>query len=139
MTNEHRQWIAAYVAAQPDRFVRGKCAAATLAMAAAFPELRRAGGIVEVEWPGAVPPIRKEQHWWCVARDGSIVDPTISQFALPPTSVDYEEIDIADPAARERMPTGRCLNCGKDTYLGRDVCNQECADAFALDCMGSLR
>lgn len=128
MSDAHTEWIRSYVARTP--FVRGKCATATTEMVAAFPELRRVGGLVEVEWPGATRPVRKEQHWWCVAPDGEIIDPTVSQFAIPPFSDDYEELDLTSEEARARVPTGRCVSCGEDAFGGEVTCSDECAAAY---------
>jgi len=115
----HDEWIERYVSAQPGRFVRGKCDAATRAMVAVFPELRRACGFAHSAW-GA------DQHWWCVAFDGWIVDPTASQF---PSAVDYEEIDPATD--RDRVPTGVCMNCGDHVFLHATFCGESCRAAAA--------
>lgn len=117
---EYAAWIEAYVARHTNRFVRGKCATATEEMVKAFPELRRVGGFVDVEWG-------RDQHWWCVAPDGSIVDPTVEQFGLWP--VQYEELDLNDPATRARIPTGKCMDCGHEVYGGATFCNEACEAA----------
>lgn len=107
------EWIERYVSAQPDRFVRGKCDAATRAMVAEFPELRRACGFAHTTW-GA------DQHWWCVTPDGRVVDPTVSQFPM----VTYEEIDpVAD---RDLIPTGVCMDCGDSVFAHATFCSEPC-------------
>lgn len=117
----YADWIAAYVA-RHNGFVRGKCAQAVEMMVAAFPELRRAGGFAHVSWG-------RDQHWWCVAPDGLIVDPTVQQFGPPGTPIRYEELDLNDPATRARVPTGKCMDCGGDVYGGDTFCSTECAAA----------
>lgn len=119
----YAEWIANYVASKRG-FVRGKCAEATITMVAAFPELRRAAGFVHVLWPTG--PAR-EQHWWCIAPDGTVVDPTRAQFALV---FEYEELNLDDPETHKRVPTGVCCNCGEDTYEGREVCSDVCSRAY---------
>lgn len=118
MRDEYRAWIEAYVASIPNGFVRGVCADATQLMAAEFPELRRVAGFAHVSWG-------RDQHWWCVAPDGTIVDPTVSQF--PGRAVDYEELDLEKD--QERIPTGVCMDCGDDTYGGKLFCSTRCENA----------
>lgn len=112
----YADWIEDYVSRQPDRFVRGKCAEATQLMVEAFPELRRVAGFVHCTWG-------RDQHWWCAAPDGSVVDPTKSQFQLV---FEYEELDLADPEAVKRIPTGMCPNCGGEVYEGASICSPRC-------------
>lgn len=122
MNEAYDRWIQAYVA-RYNGFVRGKCQPATLEMQAAFPELRIAAGFAHVSWG-------RDQHFWCVAPDGSVVDPTAAQFQLP---IHYEELDLNDPKTRELVPIGKCMNCGEETYvasLSADMCSQKCADDF---------
>jgi hypothetical protein len=118
--DEYREWIERYVIEQPQGFVRGKCTEATIAMAAAFPELMRVAGFVYCAWG-------RDEHWWCVAPDGTIVDPTVSQFAGP---VSYEALDLNDPSHVARIPTGRCPDCGEDTYQGADFCDEGCRGRY---------
>ena len=119
----YQTWIEAYVAAQPNRFVRGLCADATQKMVAAFPELRRTCGFVQVLHPNGE---HEEQHWWCVAPDGAIVDPTSEQFLAV---FSYEEVDPKKP--HRPIPTGRCMDCGGQTYDGATFCSKECERATA--------
>ena len=115
----YEEWIEQYVASQPSRFVRGKCADATSKMVEAFPELRRACGFAFCAWG-------RDQHWWCVAPDGAIVDPTAEQFASCGGVFLYEEIDPNNEEDRKRVPTGRCMNCGDDVYEGKTFCSEAC-------------
>lgn len=115
----YEEWIEFYAAQQPDRFVRGKCAEATRLMVEAFPELQRVAGFVYVPWG-------RDEHWWCRAPDGSIVDPTRSQF---PQIYHYEELNLSDPETRKLVPTGRCMDCGDDVYEGKTFCDERCEAA----------
>lgn len=119
-TKSYADWIENYVARHDD-FVRGKCDRATKEMVEAFPELRRAAGFAHVSWG-------RDQHWWCVAPDGSVVDPTASQFGTRGV-LRYEELDLKDPATRGRVPTGRCMDCGDDVYNRDTFCSPECEAA----------
>ena len=99
--------------------VRGRCATASAAMVAVFPELRRVRGHYN-----GVP------HWWCVAPDGTIVDPTARQFVPGGTYVEYHGPD----------PLGKCMNCGAlvwtplpggDTSACSDECLQDLMEDFS--------
>lgn len=119
INDRYAAWIETFVAAQPDRFVRGKCDEATAAMVEVFPELRRVAGFAHCTWG-------RDQHWWCVAPDGAIIDPTAAQFAAV---FAYEEIDLDDPEAQRGIPTGRCMDCGGDVYVGAVFCSEACERA----------
>ncbi len=126
----YASWTAEYVLRHKD-FVRGKCADATKEMVAAFPELKRVAGLLTVLWlhrtgPRAAPTI--EQHWWCVAPDGSVVDPTIRQFDGA-YIISREPLDLDDPEARRKVPTGKCMDCGAQTYEGSAFCSETCEAA----------
>lgn len=125
----YADWIEAFVASQPNGFVRGKCSAATAEMVKMFPELRRVAGFAHVSWG-------RDQHWWCVAPDGSVVDPTVAQFGAIGV-IKYEEVDIADPAAAATVPTGVCMDCGGDVYNDDTFCSAECQEATAAYLNGS--
>lgn len=91
----------------------GECAEATTAMVLAFPELRRVRGHYYCLFWG------ERTHWWCVAPDGSIVDPTAKQF--PSNGIgEYVEYD------GRPLPTGPCANCGDPVYDGGTCCSDEC-------------
>jgi hypothetical protein len=70
-----------------DPSVAGWCQFAATKMAKQFPELRLARG-----WYGT--PQRKSAHWWCVAVDGTIVDPTGEQFKERGLFDRYIELDV---------------------------------------------
>lgn len=110
-------WIDAYIAErlprchppEPRVAVLGSCASATEQMVKAFPELRRVAGF----YGG-------REHWWCVAPDGTVVDPTAAQFD---PGFAYEEYDAARHGPRR---SGRCPECGDDVYEGADFCSPAC-------------
>jgi hypothetical protein len=104
----YQEWIEANVS-EP----YGKCAEATAAMLAAFPELRRVRGHYHDGFCG------ERAHWWLVAPDGTIVDPTHAQF--PDIGGAYVE---HDPSAAE--PTGLCMTCGGYCYGGAYTCSDAC-------------
>lgn len=123
---QYRAWIADYerqrlaeihvvgTTSEAERMtvsLRGSCATATERMVSAFPELRRVRGHRD----GA-------PHWWCVAPDGAIVDPTVKQFADTSTG-HYEEYTGPDPV-------GKCMNCGDYVWsaaFSTSACSDECA------------
>lgn len=121
----HQEWIDAYVARNKSVF--GKCKEATEEMAAAFPELKRVPGHVEVMGWG------RRAHWWLETADGEIVDPTVSQF---PMVFEYEPFEPGSP-----VRVGRCMDCGDDIYdhpqsltdapKVRSFCNDQCAESMA--------
>jgi hypothetical protein len=63
----------------------------------------------------------REEHWWCEAADGSIVDPTAAQFPSNGTGR-YERY----------VGSAWCLECGSEipwkTYLetGEPICGAVC-------------
>lgn len=121
----YHEWIESYVSRQPEGFVRGKCLQACSEMRLQFPELRLAAGFAHVTWG-------REEHWWCVAPDGSVVDPTKSQFQFGMV-LRYEELDLNDPKTRDLVPVGKCMNCGDETYtssLAACMCSDSCAKSF---------
>jgi len=114
----YAEWIAAYVEKFGD--VTGLCEEATVGMLAQFSELKRVRG--HVRWQG-----QREKpwpHWWCVAPDGSIVDPTVEQF--PAVELVYEAWDERRPE-----PTGKCHDCGDYVFGGSEFCSQKCAASTA--------
>ena len=120
----YSDWIRGYVAKNPH--VGGLCASATLEMVKAFPELKRVAGYATTALHYRV------QHWWCVAPDGSIVDPTVRQFqGLVP------EYEPWQPGMEVKV--GRCMNCGDDIYrpvgsldgsMHMCICSDECGRLF---------
>lgn len=122
-------WIERYVAAQPNRFVRGRCQKAVEAMLVDFPELRKVCGFVHWAIPSRV---IQDQHWWLVTPDGIVVDPTAEQFQHSLVEPRYEELDLDSPEDRARIPIGKCMGCGGATYPhspAYNFCSELCADA----------
>lgn len=116
----YEEWIENYVSRQPERFVRGKCKDACSEMRLQFPELRAAAGFVYCTWG-------RDQHWWCVTPDGTVVDPTKEQFQRV---FMYEELDLLDPNDRARVPTGVCMDCGGDVYESKTFCSDQCESDY---------
>ena len=112
------EWIAGYKALH--KSVLGMCQSATLEMATSFPELKRVRGHVKHLGP----------HWWCIAPDGSIIDPTVSQYPYIPDLSQYEEFD---ESLAETLPTGMCMNCGGHLYYQASFCNKSCHRAVLED------
>jgi hypothetical protein len=120
----YETWITDWVAKQ--RVLRGACARGTSEMIKAFPELKRAAGWV---YGPKMPPT---EHFWCVTRDGAIVDPTALQFTGP---LNYREFQPGD-----KVCVGRCMNCGDYIYEPvdrlddpahrRSVCSDACSRAL---------
>jgi hypothetical protein len=124
---EYADWIERYVSSFNNRFVRGRCEDAVRLMVKQFPELRAARGFAHVSWG-------EDQHWWCVAPDGTVVDPTVSQFPRMPR---YEELDLSRAEDRARVPIGKCMNCGARTFVSSPsaatcsiACERELTEAF---------
>lgn len=90
-------------------------------MAEAFPELRQVKGhIYDTFWG-------KRAHWWCVAPEGEIVDPTATQF---PALERYEEYRAGD-----KVCVGVCMDCGTKLWADPTIpydsrfCSKRCEDA----------
>ncbi len=121
---KYAEWVDAYVLRTPN--LLGRCKEAVAEMAAAFPELTRVPGHVYVARWG------QRAHWWLTTPDGTILDPTASQF---PFIFDYEPWR---PGTEVRV--GRCMECGQDLYAAaesldvepphRSMCDDQCAAAF---------
>lgn len=95
-------------------------------MAEKFPELRKACGEVLISTGYWRP------HWWLVAPDGEIIDPTVAQFSseyygLHTYVVEYNEFD--------RQPTGKCPQCGEYCFDGEEV-HEQCFEAYKAYVMG---
>jgi hypothetical protein len=116
METRYAAWIAANVTANGGGTGYGQCEQATKDMAAAFPELRRVRGhYYDLRWG-------ERAHWWLVAPDGSIVDPTAAQFPSAGNG-HYEEWDET-----RAEPTGQCMTCGGYCYGGDNFCSEDCED-----------
>ncbi len=118
MKPQYADWIAANV-----KETLGRCAEATLAMSAAFPELTRVRGHYQC-WVWG-----ERQHWWLVDPNGEIVDPTANQFPSKGGGV-YIPWDESQPE-----PTGVCPNCGDYCYNGQSCCSEACGISYAAYCM----
>lgn len=101
---------------------RNQCSRWTSELVAQFPELTRTRGHV------VYPDGRRIEHWWTVATDGSIVDPTVAQFKPGFT---YEPLP-----ADALEPIGKCLWCGSYVWpprITRDACSDECYDSLVKE------
>lgn len=121
-------WIAEYLKAH-DGFVLGDCHEATTAMVTAFPELQQVRGHVICPAPWG-----KRAHWWCVAPDGKIIDPTRAQFTAGVLA--YEPYVEGD-----EVRVGTCMNCGEAIWgdpqrASTDICSQRCYESYAAYLMG---
>lgn len=79
--SKYDMWIASYIAAGNP--IIGQCLPVCEKMQDHFPELVLHGGYAWTQW-GC------DLHYWLTAPDGSIVDPTESQFGSL-VSTDYED------------------------------------------------
>lgn len=118
---DYAAWISGYVLRR--KSLRGMCLSAAREMIEHFPELRLARGF----FCGG-------EHAWCVAPDGSVVDPTRAQYPVDWKDV-YEEFRPGDT-----VRVGRCMNCGEGIYVevdsldnpahARSFCDASCAYDF---------
>jgi hypothetical protein len=123
MDKRYADWIKAYVSRSG--YVFGKCKDGAKEMAAAFPELTVVLGHVYCSWG-------KRGHAWLVNAEGTIVDPTASQF---PDIFEYEPWKPGDT-----VRVGKCMECGEEiwepvfelesTPPQRSVCGPECEAAL---------
>lgn len=100
----------------------GNCGHYCQKMKLAFPELILQRGYYICCIQG------KRPHWWLKTEDGTIVDPTVAQFAP------CGEYEVLDESKGE--PTGRCPNCGELSYNHRTCCSSKCNDEYANYVMG---
>lgn len=98
--------------------VHGMCAEHTLLMQQTFPELIRVRGQYDCPIQG------KSCHWWLVAPDGEIVDPTVAQFPTKGYAAQYIPWEEGN-----EEPTGKCLQCGELTYRFQYFCSTPCVKA----------
>lgn len=108
MKADYQKWIAEHQPEDP----RGQCVDTTLAMLAAFPELRRVRGHYLCPFEGPRP------HWWLLTTDGEVIDPTVGQFVSRGHG-EYEEYTGPEP-------TGHCLDCGALLFDGDTFCGEDC-------------
>lgn len=116
------RWIAAFVAkCGGPKATLGKCERAAKLMAQEFPELRVAKGhVLDACWG-------QRGHWWCIAPDGTVVDPTVGQF---PNVLRYDEFKEGD-----NVRIGACANCGDDLWRPPGtphptVCSEDCRVSY---------
>lgn len=102
-----------------------QCEQATLNIIRDFPELTRVRGLASVKEPYGLPPT-KTPHWWCVDKEGKIIDPTAHQY--PTEILKYEPVN-----KMLGEPTGRCMNCGEITYNHKNFCREFCEQNYIHD------
>lgn len=137
----NRETFERWIAANVEGTGYGKCVEKAVEMAEAFPEELevRQGLFHDPDWG-------PRQHRWCRVRGTSqIVDPTARQFpsgVLFPNgagSLFYEDLTDTDSAElRERVPSGKCLECGELLYGESQFCDSSCASAYTSFVMDSL-
>jgi hypothetical protein len=133
MSNDYQNWIDAFLAKQPHHdgwpYLYGACTTATQKMVETFPELKRVAGFAN-----------GREHFWCVAQDGQIVDPTVKQLFR--NEAEYRMLGGSDAVEYrpfqpgDQVRVGRCMNCGEPLYAAvenlddpkahRSVCNDQC-------------
>lgn len=117
------EWIGKNCPSKPTGAL-GHCAEFVDLMAAVFPELRKTRGFYHCHKWG------RRTHWWLVAPDGSVVDPTVLQFPSAGLGK-YEELADAD------LPIGRCMECGELVmprgYGSSQFCNEEHEKRFSAN------
>lgn len=115
------EWIAENVKDYHEAY--GMCRQVSEKMLTAFPELKLVRGHYYCAHWG------EREHWWLVAPDGEIVDPTKIQFPSLGTG-EYVELD-----PDEEEPIGMCAQCGEYSYEskggGTTCCSTACEDAYA--------
>lgn len=109
MSEEYAEWITENV-----KDCLGMCSTWTAKLMYEFPELTRVRGHY-LCWGWG-----EREHWWCVAPDGSIVDPTAAQF---PSKGHGEYVPLPENAPE---PTGMCPDCGEYVYDGNTFCSTAC-------------
>jgi hypothetical protein len=103
MDPRYAEWITAHRNPDDPFHGRGACESLSSLMAQEFPELRQTAGYYYDSCWGP------QQHWWCVAPDGTVVDPTSEQFPSKGRGT-YEELSEDD------RPVGCCMDCGSDVF-----------------------
>lgn len=124
---DYAEWIVAYLERTLTGTGYGQCRLAVQEMTGVFPELRQVYGcVIDRSWG-------RRSHWWCVAPNGAIVDPTAAQF---PELLDYVEWRPGDA-----VRIGKCGYCGKEIFAAvqslsalparKYVCDDECGAVYA--------
>ena len=93
-------------------------------MQSRFPELKIVSGYVTLESR----PDRLEDHWWLVADQGKIIDPTANQWTVP-------IVEYVDPNQLDAEPTGRCPVCYRICYDGDTHCSW---DKFSINSLPAV-
>jgi hypothetical protein len=120
--SEYQAWIDTKYPTQASAY--GKCYEATTAMVSAFPELRRVRGqVITVLWG-------ERDHWWCVAPNGSVVDPTKRQFPAVLRYMPWDESKGEPPQRR------KCPDCGDEHHGEDDFCDDSCRRRYHAYIMG---
>lgn len=114
---KYRKWIEEYSSSNAGK-IRGLCFSASQKMVQEFPELKQERGYAIV--PNVVCGDWSEPHWWCVAPDGQIYDPTASQF------VDIIRYEPYSEEVHGPLPTGKCYDCGTLLYDSKNFCDERC-------------
>ncbi len=136
----HEEWIAERLTRED---CHNQCQEWTAEMMLVFPDIfTRVRGYV------MVPGIGPRPHWWLTLADGTVVDPTLSQFFDVPGSTltagpkagtkrmayysgagafGYEPVDETNP------PIGRCCNCGDTCYKLTATCSIICSPECDAD------
>ncbi len=106
MLDMYKKWVECNIT-DPKNF----CDCATTMMVDNFPNLKKVRGYY-------VDPIHgKKPHWWCVDTNGTIVDPTVTQFNPCGDYLPYDET-LGEP-------TAMCHYCGEPSY-GDVYCCDDC-------------
>ena len=121
MDPKYAEWISDWLSKNNPY---GKCEEAATAMAEIFENLTIVKGHVYCDWG-------KRSHWWCVDTQGTIVDPTKSQFGS------ITEYDPWEPG--NEVCAGKCMNCGEeiwvtiqslDNSVHESICSKKCEAEF---------
>ena len=102
------------------QYLRGRCYEMASELCAKFPELTLTRGhYLCTEWGS-------QEHWWVVAPNGEIIDPTAGQFPSQGHGT-YVPWDESQPE-----PTGKCPVCGRYTYNRDYTCPDTCTQEYEL-------
>ena len=104
------------------RKYRGKCKELVDELCAKDPTLKAVRGHYECPFWGM------QNHWWCVDKDGNIVDPSVKQFPTEGLGANYIEFDgfyscefCGDDVAEEDVyPVEHHVYCSYECY-GHDI------------------
>lgn len=114
---------------------KNACYSATHDIAKEFPELKLCRGWAhykyDLSWQKGYE--CWDQHWWCEAPDGTIVDPTNEQWLDERGGVvtGYEKYDVKFHGPE---PIGKCMGCGSIIYPedydgSTSFCSKDCEDS----------